>query len=80
MSPRPKIKNFIGYPVPADASGASGFVAQQFPKPVERAPWFAHQKENPDAITAGSVAGDATLSTPTTAQREQGAGFKKVAG
>lgn len=36
-------------------------------------------KDNPDAITAGSVASDATLSTPTTAQREQGAGLKIVA-
>ncbi len=35
----------------------------------------ARQIENPDAITAGSVASDAISSKPTTAQLGEGAGF-----
>ena len=34
--------------------------------------------KNPDAITAGSVAGDATSSKPTTAQLGEGAGFGEI--
>jgi hypothetical protein len=34
--------------------------------------------KNPDAITAGSVAGDATSSKPTTAQLGEGAGFLDI--
>ena len=35
-------------------------------------------KRNPDAITAGSVASDATSSKPTTAQLGEGAGFRSI--